>query len=244
MFTSSDLIPGSGITARLANGMTVQTAYSATPFLWLNSYSLENNGSYQRQMDFSSHQNIVQNDGGEGIWAMVDSLGLSFDENFTQAPLAIKANWSTSLANYNSAEFYLMIDGQEIIAEIITLSTNQDQTDPEPEPVPEVSLSVALISNAIPADGGDLQITRSTINMTELVFEVEQWHYISMPDGTQYPISLPAGTQLVALENKQNVTVFSIPSYWPAGSYTYHVATIIVDNGYIDQSSVSFVKLN
>jgi len=243
MFSATDVVPGSEIKATLANGMTVKTAYSANPFLSLNSYAIDHqNGNYQRQMNFSSHQNTLFNNGFESGWPMVNSIDLSFDENFTQAPLAVKTEWSANLTDYNNAEFHLMIDGQDIIAQVITLSTNQEQT--VPEPVPEVSLNVALVTNSVPSEGGDLQISASINNVTELAFEVKQWHYISMPNGIQFPISLPTSMQLVALENNQNSTSFSIPSYWSSGNYTYHVVTLTVGNGDIAQSSTSFVKLN
>jgi len=228
-YMANDETPGSQIIAYLPNGQIVRTPYSAQPFLTLDTQITDhNNGNYEREASFTSG-NTISN-------PTQTHMGIYFKETFSQLPNILKTDWSKSLTAYDHAEFYLGVNGQYIIAELIELALELEEAPPT------IELNATLSLTGLSNQGGEVTISNNAINNTEQSLSIKHWQYITMPNGSQYPISLPAAHTLTELQTYPIVTTFTVPSYWPVGTYIHHITTIAVEDGQVFSKSTSFTK--
>jgi len=149
----NDITPGSKIIVSFPNGLVVETSLSANPFLNINSSVIDySTGVFQRNISFRSDSPSANSA------ALIQSVDIYFEEIFYQQPNVFKSDWDKQPEQYVMAEFYINIDGSNVLADIISIDTQApDAPDPVVTPF-NVSFKAQIIESQDP-----------TVNVDEII---------------------------------------------------------------------------
>lgn len=230
-----DTSAGSNITATFVNGLVINTNPAAVNKIDMYSYSWEvAPGLYSYDTNFHSID-LVSN---TAATAMNIDLILS-NQVSTNPNNALRTTWDDDISTYTMKEFNVYIDGFWVQSTITEIST---------APESPVTVEATTYSAPISSYGGRLYFIRDVINTSNNMVEIKRWAYITWPDGTHYNRDSPKKFILDPMErNIQTSAYFTVPSYWPAGTYEYHLNSIIVQDGQgnegvVSQDSFIFIK--
>ena len=238
---------GAGITIDLADGTSLntynKTNYYSPGFVSLNSNIMDfYNGVYERDMFLSSKVSQYVPFYYFGTTGTVEyDAGIEINESFNSLPVPYKENWSTNLADYNNARISLFAyhNGQNIL---VLADINEIWVGEAPDPTANIDISVSLDINTIAATGGTITATSSLTNSNEQTLSLSYWSYIVMPDDIHYNLSAINNTSITSLSSQISPTTISIPDYWPPGTYTLVISSMVTGTGLTQSTSTTFEK--
>jgi len=222
-----DTSAGSNITATFQNGLVVNTNPAAVNKIDMFSYSFETMpGIYNYDTNFHSYDAV------SNTAATVMNMDLVFSNEVTTNPNnALRTVWDEDASTYLIKDFNVMIDGLFVQSTITEIST---------APESPVTVEATTYSAPISAFGGRLYFIRDVQNTSSNTVEIKRWAYITWPNGTQYNRDSPKKIILNPMEQDiQTSAYFTVPSYWPAGTYEYHLNSIVVQDGQGNEGAVS-----
>jgi len=222
-----DTSTGSNITATFENGLVVNTNPAAINKLDIYSYSFEvSPGNYNYDNNFHSYDVVTNTTATAMNLDLILSNQVNVDPNN-----GLRTTWDDDISTFAVKEFNLFIDGFWIQSTITEIST---------APESPVTVEATTYSAPISALGGRLYFIRDVNNTSNVAVEIKRWAYIVWPDGTQYNRDRPGKVVLAPLgQTIQTSAYFTVPSYWPAGTYEYHLNSIIVQDGFGGAGAVS-----
>ncbi|KGJ86466.1 hypothetical protein [Colwellia psychrerythraea] len=222
-----DISPGSNITATFENGLVVNTNPAAPNKIDMYSYSYE-----VAPATFNYDTNFHSYDAVSNTAATVMNMDLLLSNVVSTNPNnALRVTWDDDVSAFSIKDFNVMIDGLFVQSTITEIST---------APESPVTVEATTYSAPISSYGGRLYFIRDVINTSTNTVEIKRWAYITWPDGTHYNRDSPKKFILDPMEqNIQTSAYFTVPSYWPAGTYEYHLNSIVVQDGQGNEGTVS-----
>ena len=159
-------------------------------------------------------------------------LNLMFGKQVDVYPdFTLRTEWDDHLSTFLVKDFNVNIDGMNVKSEITEISS---------APESPVTVDVATYSDPISPLGGTLYFIRDVINTAPNLIEIKRWAYITWPDGTHYNHNSPKKVILDPMDQDiQTSAYFNVPSYWPSGTYEYHLNSIVVKGGLDEEGTVS-----
>ena len=230
-----DTSPGSMITATFANGLVVNTDPNAINRVDMYMHSTGNGPEpFDYTTNFHSNEVITNSASTASSLAIMLSAFVNYDPQG-----AIRTSWDDDLSTFHLKYMEVNVDGHFILATITEFSTG---------PQSPVTVEATTYADPISAYGGRLYFVRDVENTSDARVEIKRWAYIVWPDGTHYNRDRPTKVVLDPMERDiQTSAYYTIPSYWPAGEYTYYLNSIVVDDvngsvGAVTTDSFTFTK--
>lgn len=155
--------------------------------------------------------------------------------------LRTSAGWDENVSKYTQKEFNFYSANSWVGSTITEISVI---------PASPITVEVTTSSHPaiIPTLGGSLSFNSDIENTSSNDVEIKHWAYITWPNGRHYNLDTPQGITLNSNQNIQPSASFTLPPYWPAGTYKYHLNSIVVEDnglgkkGVISKDSFTFIK--